>query len=323
MAETVLARLRAGVPIHEIASPFDRRALAIYVIIAAQTVIAIALVLWTGFRVTPSVLIALPAWSVALLGSAMLLRRYGHGRASGIMEATALSYIQGLPSIVVMFPLTALSAPFADSALAKADASMGFDARQFAALFAGKLDAQYVLSLFYHSFNWQPLIVVPALFLSGRGDRGWQFTTAACLAAVLTAAIFPFVPAVGTFQHFHIPAADFPNIASARQFGEVLRLIKHQHVRAITPSLFTGFVSFPSYHAAAAALFVWAMWPFRRMRWLFLLLNLGMCVSALIVGAHYMVDLLSGAILGLASAWIACRVTAAAEITCKPVAARD
>jgi hypothetical protein len=42
-------------------------------------------------------------------------------------------------------------------------------------------------------------------------------------------------------------------------------------------------------------LFTWATWRLGAVRWAFLLLNIGMAASAMIIGAHYLVDLIGGA----------------------------
>ena len=98
-------------------------------------------------------------------------------------------------------------------------------------------------------------------------------------------------------------AEAFPNIHLAWVFGRVIEIVK-QGARSIRPELVTGFISFPSYHATAAAIFSWAMWP-TRARWPVLLLNSCMAISAMLVGAHYLVDILAGLGVGAISVMLA------------------
>jgi membrane-associated phospholipid phosphatase len=288
------------------AAPFERRAIWVYRLILAELAAAAVLVAFTGFHLTVAAVATLPFWAFSLAGAAMLLRAYGHPRFSGGMEAIALVYGQGFAILFLLFPLTALSWPFADDWLAKADYTVGFDWPLFASLLANRLTVQHGIAIAYHSFNWQPLIIIPALFLTGRDERAWQFVLAGTIAALVAALVYPFAPALGTFHHYSIQAAEFPNLRSAWQFGPVIQSIK-DGARTISPNLFTGFVSFPSYHAAAALIFVWAMWPFRVWRPVFVLLNLAMCGAAMIAGGHYFVDILAGWLVASVSIWLASR----------------
>jgi len=64
-----------------------------------------------------------------------------------------------------------------------------------------------------------------------------------------------------------------------------------------------GLITFPSFHAASALLFTWAAWPFRRLRWWIVGLNVLLVASTPIDGAHYAIDLVAGiAVAGLSIA---------------------
>jgi membrane-associated phospholipid phosphatase len=297
---SIVERLRKGVPTDQLRSPFQPLSLPAYALVAAEIVAAGILLFATGFTVRVDALLLFPFWAMLLCAAAMLLRRYGHDRVSGCMETVGLVYGQGLAILFLLFPLAALSGPLADGHLAAADRSLGFDWVNFAAPFARHKTVQTVVALVYASFNWQPLLVLVVLFIQGEEYRAWRLAFAAALSAFLTAMLFPFTPALGTFRYFHINPLDFSNFGAPWNFGRALLDIKGG-TRAITPRLFTGLVSFPSYHAAAAAIFAWSMWPFKRWRTPFLLLNFGMSASALLMGAHYLVDLLAGAALGIGS----------------------
>jgi hypothetical protein len=66
-----------------------------------------------------------------------------------------------------------------------------------------------------------------------------------------------------------------------------------------------GIVTFPSFHAAAAVLYLWALWCVWWMRPLALLANGAMLLATPIGGGHYFVDVFAGmavAVLAIAAA---------------------
>ena len=305
MASIILQRLRGGVPNDQIRSAWEPRATLIYAITAIEIVAAIILSVVTGFRYSAAAFVALPLWAALLAFGGMLMRRTGHPKVGGTMELTALVYGQGFAILFLLFPLTALSGPFQDGLLASVDRYLGFDWVAFANLFRNSPTLVGAMVIIYKSFEWQPLLIIALLMRARLEDRAWVFVGAAALSSAIIALIYPFVPADGAFIHFGITPSEFPAFRgdSPWHFGPILHLIKDQGVRLVIPSLFTGMVSFPSYHAAAAVMFSWAVWPLR-WRWAFIALNVAMAISALIVGAHYLVDILAGAMIGAFFTWI-------------------
>ena len=55
-----------------------------------------------------------------------------------------------------------------------------------------------------------------------------------------------------------------------------------------------GIVTFPSFHAASAALYAWALWPSRLLRPIVVLANGAMLAATPIVGGHYFIDVIAG-----------------------------
>jgi membrane-associated phospholipid phosphatase len=303
VVSVVLNRLLEGAEV--VASPFDRRSVWTYRIIGFEMVAAAILIVSTGFRISSAVVIATVAsWPFLLCAAAMLLRRYGHSRMSGGMEMLALAYGQGFTTLFMLIPLTVLSRPLADGLLGSIDQALGFNWLAYASLFAWRPLVQHILAIAYNSFGWQPMVIVLTLAAKGFDDRCWRLVTASAIAGVVTAALYPFAPAMGTFYHYSVNPAAFPNLHSPWQFGPILQEIK-TGPRIIAASSFTGLVSFPSYHAAAAVMFAWAMWPFRFARWPFVILNVAVCGAAMIAGGHYLIDILAGIAIAAVSIWLA------------------
>jgi len=310
MAARVLQRLRSGVPAEQLKNPFEPRAALIYRLIAGQLVAALALQWITGFRLPLGTLADLPFWPLFLCPSGMAARRYGHERLGGWMEATALIYGQGVSILLVLIPLTAISGPFADSGLAAVDRALGLNWPLFVKEFEKSDKATTAIVLFYNSFRWQPALVLSILFLLRQENRAWMTVAAGVIAAVITAAIYPFTPALGAYTYFHVSPAAVPRFAAGWNFAPVLQAIKAGGARTETPQMFTGLVSFPSYHAAAAAIFVWAVWPLPKIRVVFVLLNARMAVSAVVAGGHYLIDIVGGlAVAAISIRFAICRIS--------------
>jgi membrane-associated phospholipid phosphatase len=290
-------RLKHGVP--ELQRPFDMRGRWLYSILFGQAVIIIILFCSMGYSVALETWRVVPYGAFILAACGMLLRRYGHPRTGGALEVSALAYVQGAGSLFLLFPLTELSLQFADPMLATIDHALGFYWPTFTKPFANIPLLFNVANQIYASFNWQTLVIVPFLFWVRHEERAWMFATAAAIASLLTIIIYPFVPAAGPAVHYGLVPREFPLFgAFPWQFGPALVTMKQQGGAAINPDMIFAMVSMPSYHAASAALFTWAMWQ-TKLRWGFVFLNIAMLIATIAIGIHYLADVLGG--LGVAA----------------------
>jgi membrane-associated phospholipid phosphatase len=273
---------------------FEPRTGPLYALMALTALVAWWLMASLGFTVTLSAwaILALPAYVVV---AGILARRIGWTMTGSMLEGGALFYQQGLVVMFLLFGLAAQSGPFADDLLSSWDRSIGFD---WMAYFEFSRQYSAPLLFAYRSFNWQPAVVVIALVLTAREDRLWTVITASFLACLLCAAVFAFVPAQAPFHHYGITFAEFPERRTQMgwTFLNVLNDIRAGE-REISPSLFTGMISFPSYHSAAAVMFAWALWP-TKLRWPAVVLNTGLLASTPTMGNHYLVDVIAGIAVG-------------------------
>jgi membrane-associated phospholipid phosphatase len=289
---------------------FKHPAHLLYAICGLELVGSVALALAFGFRAA-SVKAFLPQLYCALLvACGPLLRRIERPRLAGAFETVGFLYGQGFALVALLYPMTAIAAPFADAQLAAADRALGFDWPSLAQWVGTYPDFIRVLKAVYFSFGWQGAVILPALFLVRHPSHAWATILAANLALLLTLVVYPFLPAQGTFMHYGITPQEYPNMSVqvAWSFGPAIHAIRDEGARYITRELMVPFVSFPSYHAVAALLLSWAAWPVRKLRWPILLLNLCMAFSALIIGAHYLVDLIGGAVIASVSIVLAMRM---------------
>ncbi len=91
--------------------------------------------------------------------------------------------------------------------------------------------------------------------------------------------------------------ADFGNLDPSCAFEHIRHLesLRRGTTHVVKLDDLEGLIIFPSFHAVAAVVFCWAIWPVRRLRWFFGPINLLMLAATPIDGAHYAVDILGGA----------------------------
>jgi membrane-associated phospholipid phosphatase len=314
MISTILERLKSGTI--ELSPAFDPRARWIYVIVALQCSIGALLLWWFGYSLDASVWQRLPLVALPLACSGVLARRYGHPQFGGAVEVIALTYLQGIATVFLIFPLTEMSLPFADPTFAAIDQALGFRWPDLALIFAHDEQSYRISEFVYHSMVWQALVIVPLLFVMRQELRAWRFVTTGALAALMVLMIYPFMPAQGPAMFYRMVPADLPNYGLFPwEFGPKLELIRGGSIKIITQEWIFAMVSLPSYHTVSAVAFAWAMWPSRWLRWPFALLNFGVAFTAIYVGVHYLVDILAGAAVAVAAIWLARRL-----VTDRPVA---
>lgn len=268
-------------------SMFNPATRLIYGLIAFEVLASLLLYGALGLRFADPALAMPSALSFIALGGAWLLRSRSCQMPADALEALGLVHLQGLAGWALLYPMAVLSGPFADVALSNADHMFGFDYSAVYAAFHGN----DLLKLAYNSFFWQSVAVILAL-VALRKDV-WRFVSALALALVVTALLYPFAPAEGPMNFYHLAPAQ-PHIA-------VIEALRDQGARTITIDMLVGMVSFPSYHTAAAVIFAWAMWPVRLLRWPFIALNGMMIFATVPIGDHYLVDVIAGAAVAIVS----------------------
>jgi membrane-associated phospholipid phosphatase len=274
----------------------EQQQISLYVAWLASAMIAVILIIVTGFTVTFSAVLVL-ATPVYLVIGGLLCRRIGLTRLCCALEGLGLFYSLSLILMFVLFPLTAMSGSYADTTLSSWDHAIGFDWRAYLEL-CRPFTRPLVLA--YNSFAWQPVLVVLALSARYQQTVLRQFLMALFFAAAITALIFPLMPAQAPFEFYNITPAVFPELIATgtRDFLPLMDSVRNG-ARVISPETFTGVVAFPSFHAACALLFAWALWNVPLLRWPVALLNTVMLASTPVIGNHYLVDVFAGLAVGL------------------------
>jgi membrane-associated phospholipid phosphatase len=148
----------------------------------------------------------------------------------------------------------------------------------------------------YGSFAVQTTLVVMALGLARRALHMRIFILALCATTLVVIGISALVPAQGEWGYRQLSLSDSPVVLPTVRdlplpafFG-----LRDGTYRQLVADNAEGIISFPSLHAALGLLFIFALWPVRRLRWLAVILNAVMIAATPVEGSHYFADVLAG-----------------------------
>lgn len=279
----------------------DQRSITFYALLACAGGVELAVLLLSDVTFDSRAFQHVFASLLVLLGCGLVARRYGLLRIATALEMLALPSITGALVGTGAFMVTPFALPLADRWLGAADRALGFD---WLALFRFYQRHPEILPWARRAyFSMVPqLSLVPLVLVAVRCEqRAWTFLTAYAAAGVITVAVYVLAPAAGPFILYGITPSDLPNLRLdfAWSMGPSIEAIRSGTLLEITRSSGGGLVSMPSFHAASATLLAWAILPVRWVRVPLLLLNFAMLLATPIIGSHYFVDVLAGAVVAM------------------------
>lgn len=279
--------------------------------IAAMGGVLLLGVIFYGFSFEP-----VAAIIPTTIAAALALISYLYAFAKGDQADPKLIFSLGAMSqlffvVIIMGPLTYVTGvanfPLQDHALLAIDRAMGMDPEMIAR-YVNDHDWLGGLLLRAYGLIKIMLLAVPvALTFTLRLVRLQLFVFAFSIALIITVAISTFIPAVGTYYGLDIQPAQFTSLDSSlytAQLRDILAL-RDGSLRHLEMFKLTGIVSFPSFHAASAVLYLWALWPVRFLGGLAAAANLLMIAATPVIGAHYMIDVFGGIALAAISILLA------------------
>jgi hypothetical protein len=278
---------------------------------ALAVTLALGLVL-TGFSLTPT-------GAVLPFGAAALFTALAYGiawRARHRDPKWAFvfgSAAQLVLVIALMTPLTYVAAsadlPLRDQALAALDRALGLDWRGYLDFVNAQPGISKLFAIGYAMITW-PMFAIPVLLgAQRRFVRLQQFTIAVALALIATTLISALAPALGAFHGLGLKP-DAATYLSPVGYLDELRdfpLVRDGSLRELDIQNLVGIVTFPSFHGAAAILYLWVLWSIWWMRPAAIMGNAVMLLATPIGGGHYFVDVFAGvgvAVLAIAGARI-------------------
>jgi F0F1-type ATP synthase membrane subunit c/vacuolar-type H+-ATPase subunit K len=208
---------------------------------------------------------------------------------------------------VLMTPLTyvagAANFPLRDAELLAIDRALGLDWAGYVAYVNDHPLLATFLRCGYTMIRW-PIFAIPVVLAAAyRYLRLQEFTLAFALALIATTIISAVVPAIGVYQQIGLDPGSLNNLnpqgylEQVRDFAPVREgLVRHLELFGLA-----GIVTFPSFHAASALLYAWALWPVRWIRPIAIIANAALLASTPIDGGHYFIDLAAGLAVALAA----------------------
>ena len=250
------------------------------------------------------------------VAAVLLALAYGHRIVKGELADPKLLFSLGtigqiILTCAIVGPLSYVAAklnwPLQDQALLAIDRALGLDPEPIARYVNDHPWLADCLARGYGLIKL-PLLGIPVvLALTAHYMRLQLFMLAMSLALAVTIAISAVVPAIGTYWGLQLSAAHFPEINTAIYAGQLrdILALRDGSLHELRLFFLAGIVSFPSFHAASAVLYMWALWPVRGLGGIAAALNLLMIAATPVIGAHYVIDVAGGIAVAAAAIWAA------------------
>ena len=146
-------------------------------------------------------------------------------------------------------------------------------------------------------------------FFGGLASLAGMFGFLLQWPTLLTLVMFWFMPAIGPLGYlWQGPVPYMP--ASELWQPQLFPVLRDHAMRDVDLGHLVGLVSAPSFHTAAALLYIACAWPMARLRWPVVGVNVAMLLSTPVEGTHYLADMLIGALVAGLSWGIVAGVTA-------------
>jgi len=197
--------------------------------------------------------------------------------------------------------MAACNLPLIDHDLDHIDKAIGFDWEELERLLSKPGIIHFMLGVIYATII--PQAICMTLWFSAHGNKlrlyeiFWIFFLAATVSCILSG-FFPAIgPAFALDQQGYI---HIPSLKSAPFYIDIMS-VRSGLISSTLTDGFQGIITFPSFHTAAAIIYIYA---FRRtgiVGFLFLSLNILMLISTPTWGDHYLTDMAAGAAVALTS----------------------
>ena len=219
------------------------------------------------------------------------------GQPRGAAAATAFGQMTlfTILGVVLAYTIAAHAAPLWDAQLAATDRALGFRWPAILAMLDRSPALIVVLGLAYHSLSVQMVVAILALAHANRVETLRVTVAAAVLSGFATILVSASMPAAGNLFDPGRYAHLWPSIAWLER--DLIAGLRDGSGRVLDLSQLMGIVSFPSYHATLAALFIWCARDLPRFRagltgWAVLTI-----VATPVFGGHYAIEVIAGLLL--------------------------
>jgi membrane-associated phospholipid phosphatase len=258
----------------------------------------------------------LPLAIIGLLAASIFYRyRRPNPHLCAVTEAAAQMLLILLFGILLTYAAMTANFPYRDAALYAIDQALGLDRRAYLDFVNSRPMLATLAGYSYLSLLPQFALVPMVLLIANQLPHLRQWMLAFGLALIATSAISVFTPAVAAFVYLDLTPQVYANIASTvYTHVPTLEALRAGTLHSIQLDNLEGLITFPSFHTAAALMFIWALRTVPYVRWPAIVLNGALMAATPIDGAHYFIDLVGGAAVAFAalaaSHWLCKRVHA-------------
>lgn len=203
--------------------------------------------------------------------------------------------------------------PLVDETLAEIDRTLGFNWISYFRWIVDEPSLHGLLQTAYSSIWFQP-VVLAVIQIVRKDFIGFsRLHMALPLSFAFLCCVATFLPAVGAYDFHDMKPEMHEGVSIVFTDGATAPLVWLR--QPMLPQALPDFpdlrvLTFPSWHAAVAVIFILSGWSIHFVRWLVLPLNLVMMAATPIHGSHYLVDMIVGGFLGGAAFWIGARCLA-------------
>ena len=208
--------------------------------------------------------------------------------------------------------VTATALPLVDARLSAIDRALGFDwLAWFTWVHHHKL-LNLVLIGSYFSAMPQIVLITCYLALSGQVEHTREIIWTMMLSLLLIIPISGLLPAESAWVYY-----DVTSMVDAVHMPDFTAL-RHGQLRDLDLRHLEGLITFPSFHATLAVIFVYVMRGRRVALTVAAVLNAVMLVSVLTAGGHYLVDVIAGIAVAAAAMWLTTQIEAMLQRRAQP-----
>ncbi|SDH99918.1 PAP2 superfamily protein [Bradyrhizobium sp. Rc2d] len=235
----------------------------------------------------------------------VLLSRVRAVRIAYVLISIAQLGLVSMLGAVLTYVAASANLPLQDAMLDSWDKFFGLDWTVYYRLMTAWPALLPYACLSYGAIGLPPIAVPIVLGLTNNHVRLQQFTMATLLTLCAVALISALIPAIGTYQQYNLPT-EFATFKASGYLIQLDRLpvVRSSSLQVLNISQIGGIVTFPSFHAAAALLALWAWWGVWWMRPWALMMCVAMLAATPLWGGHYFVDIFAGvAVAALAIAF--------------------
>lgn len=277
-----------------LALPDEALAWAMLALLTAVTLAGLSAahltIMWAG--------IAGPA--IGAVALALIAHFYRSVRPEPRIAATCTALAQLIVFTAATGPLSYLVAtaglPLQDGRLAATDAALGLDWKAYLAFVNASPLSARVFAFTYGTLMPQLAAVLLVLGLCGQHRQLRILVWAVAIGGLVTVAISAAWPAIGCYTHYAVPRSAYSHFVPSGGLSYIPDLtgLRDGSLRRIDLRILEGIISFPSFHAALGALYLWGFWQNRWARWPGLLFEAAMIAGTPIMGGHYFADVIAG-----------------------------